>query len=150
MPPENEAPLPQLSGREFSEYIVHHAAQLTVGDVDDLAQRLPALRKRFIKVQAPGFPNVAAQLGLLADVVQTFSDGEARQLPYKAAVEAAIALLYLDRGADLIPVVLPEIGYLDDAAIANTVVERNADALREFASVRGADWEKAAPATAGA
>jgi uncharacterized membrane protein YkvA (DUF1232 family) len=136
-PEDTAAPL----GRdEFRDYLVFHAHKLSLHDLRVLADRLPELRKGFPEVQTPQFPHTPARLAFLADVVESFVAGHCENLPFESAAEAAFALIYLHQEMDLIPDILPEIGFQDDATMVALVLERNAPALRKFANAFGRDW----------
>ena len=138
-------PLPAHE-RDFVQFIIHGAASVTPADVHALVRRLPELRDRFQKVDAPGFPRAPEQLSFLADVVESFAAGGCPALPYVAAAEAAFALLYLQRDVDVIPDFVPKIGFVDDAAVASTVLARHATEFSDYAAQKGTNWEQIDPA----
>ncbi len=135
-----EGAAPALSREEFRDYLVFHAHRLSLHDLRVLADRLPELREGFPEVQTPQFPHTPARLGFLADLVEAFVAGQCEDLPFESAAEAAFALIYLHQEIDLIPDMLPEIGFQDDATMVALVLERNAPALRKFAEANGKDW----------
>ena len=65
---------------------------------------------------------------------------EERRAATTALSESAFALLYFLKGADRIPDSLPEVGLIDDALVAQLVVERHASALRAHWSRQGRRW----------
>jgi uncharacterized membrane protein YkvA (DUF1232 family) len=139
----NTSSLPDSA--DFAEFIQSHAAKVTPTVVHELFARLPDLRGKVAEVDAAGFPQAPAQFGFLADVVEGFASDQFRDLPFAAASEAAFALLYLDRTVDLIPDSVGPLGFTDDAAIAATVLLRNAKDFAAVAHAQGADWSKIAP-----
>ncbi len=62
----------------------------------------------------------------------------------RATREIAFALLYFLNGVDRIPDSVPEIGYLDDAVVAQLVLQRQAAAVRSSAIRNG--WKVPAEA----
>ena len=128
--------------RDFVEFIVHGAASVAPADLEALLRELPALRARFESMQPPGFPQAPAQLAFLAQVVETFASGKGSQIPYVAVAEAAFALLYLQRDVDVIPDFVPEVGLVDDAAVAATVLARHPAVFGQLALQQGTDWSQ--------
>ena len=144
-----ESTVQPVSRTEFNDYLIFHAHKLSPHDLRVLAERLPALRESFAEVKSVHFPHTPARLAFLADVVEAFVAGRAEELPFESAAEAAFALIYLHQEMDLIPDILPEIGFDDDATIVALVLERNAPALRKVAQAIGKDWAALAVAERG-
>ena len=140
--------LDDLTGNEFHEYIEFHVSQLTPKEVDGIRSRLTTIREEIARIEVPAFPHAQKQYAFFVDLVDAFLSGLADDFPYQAALEAMIALNYLHDGSDLIPDSLPEIGYMDDALIAHTVVARNHEAYREYAERQDIPWDAIAPDTA--
>jgi uncharacterized membrane protein YkvA (DUF1232 family) len=114
-----------LAGRE-------HAA--ITGD-----ERLEVHRK--ISVLGNEHPRLARQLEFFAHLVAV----DPKELPAKARNEIIFALLYAAAEADLIPDVTPEIGYSDDAAVAELVLSRHSDVFEEYCTASHLDWTALKP-----
>ncbi len=72
---------------------------------DDIEDKLPKLRQWM-------------QHGkLMLALVKDYATGRYREVPYWAISAAALALLYVLNPVDVIPDILPGIGYLDDATV---------------------------------
>jgi uncharacterized membrane protein YkvA (DUF1232 family) len=134
-----------LTSADFVEFIEANAAKITPRVLAALVSELPDLRDKFPEVNAPGFPKVHRQLWFLAEVVEAFALEREQDFPFRAAIEAAFALLYFARDIDLIPDFLSEIGYTDDAAVVATVMLRNADAYAAYAAAASLDWDEFRP-----
>jgi uncharacterized membrane protein YkvA (DUF1232 family) len=137
----------ELTDSEFHEYIEFHAGQITPKETAELRTNLPKIREEIGQMEVPAFPHVIAQLSFFADLAEAFLSGKADDVPYQAALEAMLALNYLHDGTDLIPDSLPEVGYMDDALIAHTVIRRNEEEYRRYAERQGVDWNTIAPAS---
>lgn len=61
-------------------------------------------------------------------------------MPYGAALEAAFAVSYFAREGDLIPDTLGAIGLIDDIAVAQTVLLRNAAAFQALSTATKLPW----------
>ncbi len=132
-------PKPLINRAEFNEFVEASARKVTPATVQRLAILLPDLRQRFAAVQVPGYTHAPAQLEFLARVVEAVASDSYRDLSFGAMGEAAFALLYLIREVDVIPDCVEGIGFVDDAAVAATVIERNACEFLKFASHTGCD-----------
>jgi uncharacterized membrane protein YkvA (DUF1232 family) len=136
-----------LTDSEFHEYIEFHAGQITPKETAELKANLPKIRQEIGEIAVPAFPHAAAQLSFFADLAEAFLSGKADELPYQVALEAMLALNYLHDGTDLIPDSLPEVGFMDDALIAHTVLRRNEEEYKAYAARMGLDWNALAPAS---
>lgn len=136
---------PTITAADFHEFITKHAGEINPRKIRELVSRLPAMRAKFREVETPAFPRTPAQLDLLADAVEAFASGINEELPLVAAAEAAFAINYLNRNVDVVPDVIPELGFADDATIAALVLARNEVAFRRFAAAKGVEWENIAP-----
>lgn len=129
-----------IARSDFDEFVESGGRKVTPATVQRLALLLPELRDKFNAVTAPGFSKAPAQLEFLARVVESVAEDSYRDLTYQAIGESAFALLYLARDVDIIPDCIERLGYLDDAAVAATVLERNAVEFAKFGSHTGNDW----------
>ena len=134
------APTPSINETEFIHYLENGAARLTPRQVHQLVSDLPELRDEFAKMRASTFPETERQLWFLAAIVEAVWTESYRDMPYRAALEAAFAVSYFHRAVDLIPDTLEVIGLTDDAAVVQTVLARNARAYEKFAAATQLDW----------
>lgn len=134
------APLTPINETEFLNYIENGASRLTPRQVQQLVSDLPDLRDEFAKMRASTFPGVERQLFFLAAIVEAVWTESYLDMPYRAALEAAFAVSYFHRAVDLIPDSIEGIGLMDDAAIVQTVIGRNASAYEKFADAIQLDW----------
>ncbi len=118
-----------LTEADFISLITRGAARLTPADVQQIVSNLPNLRERFGLLTEAGYPDAEQQLRLLSQIVELVWTDQYRDMPYGAALEAAFAVSYFAREGDLIPDTLGAIGLIDDIAIAQTVLLRNAAAF---------------------
>lgn len=129
-----------IARTDFDEFVESGGRKVTPATLQRLALLLPDLREKFNSVIAPGFKNAPAQFEFAACIVEAVAADSYRDLSYAAIGEAAFALLYLSRAVDIIPDCIDRLGYLDDAAVVATVLERNAVEFARFASHTGGDW----------
>jgi uncharacterized membrane protein YkvA (DUF1232 family) len=107
--------------QDLHQFILDGARRVTPRYVGKLIRQLPEIR--LMATQVAEFPHLADQVGFLAELIEDFHSGLSQEVPYTAIAEAAFALSYLRKGADIIPDRIPDIGYADDAAIITTVFE---------------------------
>ena len=134
------APIKPINETEFLNYVENGATRLTPRQVQQLVSDLPELREEFAKMRTSTFPEVERQLWFLAAIVEAVWTESYRDMPYRAALEAAFAVSYFHRAVDLIPDSIEGIGLVDDAAIVQTVLGRNASAYEKFADAIELDW----------
>jgi uncharacterized membrane protein YkvA (DUF1232 family) len=104
-----------------------------VGDQNSasLQENLTGFGAKLIVLQMT-HPELAEQLRFLVEFA-----AEDEGAPREIRNEAIFALLYCASDADLIPDDLPEIGFSDDAAIAETVLSRNAHFFASYGRAHG-------------
>ncbi|MEY4483385.1 MAG: hypothetical protein RL693_837 [Verrucomicrobiota bacterium] len=110
-------------------------AGLTAG-LDDLREKISGLRDEH--------PQLARQLELLLGYFET----NPWSPPEKVRNETIFALLYAAKDTDLMPDDMPEVGYLDDAVVAESVLTRHAETFERYCAAKDIDWAELKPATA--
>lgn len=127
----------------ISDYVQWRAAMLTSQQLDVLLRKeLPLLNLRFATMVAPQFPNLRQQLRLLADFLEDATDGAFQMGSETSRKETAFALRYTAAEADIIPDLVPDIGYADDSVIVRTVLARHQALFREYCEFRKIRWSK--------
>lgn len=129
-----------LTEADFIGLITRGASRLTPDDVQQLVSELPELREQFARLRAAGYPDAEGQFHFLSQVVELVWTDQYRSMPYGAALEAAFAVTYFAREGDLIPDSLGAIGLIDDIAVAQTVLLRNAAAFQALSAARKLPW----------
>ncbi|GAB3799253.1 hypothetical protein GCM10028819_22170 [Spirosoma humi] len=90
--------------------------------------------------------NIAAfreQLGIVARLVRAYASGEYRQLPWKTLISIVAVLLYFVNPLDIIPDILPIVGFADDIALVGWLFSSIGSDIEKFRQ-----WEQTT-ATAG-
>lgn len=119
---------------EMNEFVAHGASKITPRELEEVVRAIPLLRAEWTtKVDHDAFPCLAEQLDFVARLVEDFSAGLEKDIPFEAAAEAAFALVYFHREIDIIPDFIPGIGYADDAAVVDTILQRHDDVFARYA-----------------
>ena len=106
------------------------------GDLTVLGEKIDGLREKH--------PQLARQLAFLAGYFET----NPWNPPDNVRNETIFALLYAAKEMDLMPDDMPEVGYLDDAAVVESVLARHADTFERYCAARDLDWTALKPTTA--
>jgi len=130
----------KLTESDFIELIMRGAARLTPSDAQRLVAEMPDLREQFARLRDSGYPEAERQLWFLSHIVEQVWTDQYREMPYGAALEAAFAVTYFLREGDLIPDSIGPIGLVDDIAVVQTVLLRNAIAYEVFRARTKLDW----------
>lgn len=129
-----------ITDAEFTALITRGAARLTPHDVHTLVSDLPDVREQFSRLRTAGFADAERLLHFLSQVVELVWTNQYRDMQYGAALEAAFAVSYFTREGDLIPDTLGAIGLIDDIAVAQTVMLRNAAAYQALSTATNLPW----------
>jgi hypothetical protein len=126
----------------ISEYVAQRAALLTTEHLKELRTELPLLNLRFAAIVAPQFPHLQQQLKVLVDFFEDTADGVVPVGSEASRKETAFALRYTAEETDIIPDVVPEIGYADDSLIVRTVLGRHQDVFCDYCRFRKIRYSK--------
>jgi uncharacterized membrane protein YkvA (DUF1232 family) len=107
--------------QELQDFITHGAQRITPAHLDKLVRFLPNIR--LAVTQVTEFPNLPDQVEFLSEIIEDFHSGLNRTVPFMAIAESAFALFCLRKATDIIPDLIPRMGFADDAAIIRTVFE---------------------------
>jgi uncharacterized membrane protein YkvA (DUF1232 family) len=113
-------PLPQEECRRTVENVLEHEKE-----IDRKLESQHALKALLERAK------------LLLSMIRDYAAGRYREVPYWVIGAAAFALLYVLSPVDLIPDLIPGIGYLDDAAVVALCLKM---IETEFAKYR--EWKK--------
>jgi uncharacterized membrane protein YkvA (DUF1232 family) len=137
----------ELSDRDLEHFIaMAKEAHEAIADQDDAVEQIAAAtREVFEKAKGVMLPDFIAErlekLGVLADMV---TDSEWK-LPAEELDRVVAAMAYFANPEDLIPDRVPGIGFLDDAIMAELVIENleaEIAAYRDFCEYRTAERER--------
>jgi uncharacterized membrane protein YkvA (DUF1232 family) len=115
-------PQPAVS---LDEYIEHLKSGFHAADLLSLRNLVPQLREKAAAAGTAGHPDVMEGARILERTLLSAEAAAASDPLPKHLAEAGVAAAYLLKGIDIIPDMVPEIGYSDDAWIVARVLQRN-------------------------
>ena len=80
----------------------------------------------------PSVGNLLADIPLLVSLVKSYVTGEYKEIPYNAIVAVVATLLYVISPIDIIPDVIPVVGYADDAMAVAFCIKMIHDDLEKY------------------
>ena len=118
--------LPEGAAPTTAAYVAKGGDLVTIEEMITLRALLPVIRKKLYGLTAPAA--FMQRVELLTIYFEEMLGAPADA--WLARQQTAFALLYFLKGYDRIPDSIPEIGYVDDAAVVNQVIENHRTALR--------------------
>ena len=122
----------------FEEQLKGQASRVSDKDVAGLLGRQQELSEKVTKV--PGrLAKLVKQVCLLYEMLGDYWKGEYREIPYGSIAIVVVALVYFLSPIDLIPDLIPVIGYIDDALIVALAVQFIKEDLKDYCVFKGYD-----------
>jgi uncharacterized membrane protein YkvA (DUF1232 family) len=128
--------LPEGAAPTTADYVAKGAELVTTEEMTTLHALLPDIRKKLYQLTAP--EPFMQRVELLAVYFEEMLGAPASA--WTARQQTAFALLYFLKGYDRIPDSIPEIGYLDDSAVVNQVIDTLREALHAHWTHRHRGW----------
>jgi len=148
--PRRESPIDRAmtyvadDGLDLDRFVEDGGRSLSAEDLQGLRAGLADLREK-IETIRPELPRLARQLEFLADFFQRAVERQRALLSDRLIHETAFALLYAARDMELIPDNLPGVGFTDDAAVVEIVLERHAETFFQECRLRQLPWVEICP-----
>ena len=98
-----------------AEFIKKGAEGITDDHITKVTEKAADIRAKFSHSSPLG--RFLDDLQLLLSLVSDYWSGDYRKVPYGTITAVVFSLLYVPNPFDIIPDVLPVVGYLDDAAV---------------------------------
>jgi uncharacterized membrane protein YkvA (DUF1232 family) len=127
---------------ELTNFIERQANGLSNVDLERLIRDFPGLRQRLATIPPETHPDLAEKIEFLCEFVREQVDRKG-QAADRSVLAAAFALLYFQRGTDLIPDGIPNVGLVDDALIVDMVLRREENALKRSGHAHRMQWAEA-------
>jgi uncharacterized membrane protein YkvA (DUF1232 family) len=123
-PNPNKAPFERTGGRITDQHLIRIIEKTR--EIEAKVSKVPALQR------------LLTQVLLCLELVRDYRSGEYQQIAPWAMAAVAFALLYFINPLELIPDVIPVVGYLDDVAILALILKLVRKELQQYAA-----WKKA-------
>ena len=112
------------------KFLRKRASRITQKDIEDVGKKSDEIRGKFEKARPLGrFINDGK---LLISIVKDYLNGSYKNIPWWALTAIVFTLLYVFSPVDIIPDVIPVIGFLDDAAVVAVCVLLVEQQLHEY------------------
>ena len=105
----------KVTKKQAEEELKKGAKNITEDDLKKVLDKRDEIEGKFKGNGSLG--RFIADLKLLFSIIQDYVKGEYRETPYWSIAAIAAALLYVLSPIDLIPDVIPGVGYVDDALV---------------------------------
>lgn len=125
----------RISDKQARAALETAAKRVKPADVEKLVAREHDVDAKIKDV--PGkFMKLVNQVKLLFGMIRDYWKGEYKDVPWSTIAAAVGALVYFLSPVDLIPDVIPVIGYIDDAAVVALAVKFVQDDLRKYCTFK--------------
>lgn len=114
------------------------AKEVSDRDISELMERRKDIEDKLKKV--PGaFGKLINQIKLLLEMVRDYRIGAYRDIPWYSIAMAVASVLYFVNPFDIIPDIIPLLGYVDDAFVIGLGVMSIREDLKKYCAFKGYD-----------
>jgi uncharacterized membrane protein YkvA (DUF1232 family) len=138
---EEQSKGPEIDEASLKERLTREAAKLTEEDARRLVDRHRELDEKFKRVPEK-LKKVVNQVKLLYELIRSYIDGTYREIPWVSIATAVAAIVYFLAPIDLIPDVIPGIGYVDDLLVMRFALTAIGSDLKTFCEFKGYELTK--------
>jgi uncharacterized membrane protein YkvA (DUF1232 family) len=121
-------------------FVEEGSRKLGMEDPAGLFFRIPDVRMKIDSLLRQ-HPRLGKQLLFLTN----FMESEYGRLSETVRTETAFALFYAVKEMDLLPDHTPGVGYLDDAAVTETILARHSAVYERYCTMQQIDWATLRP-----
>ena len=138
---EDRAKDPRLDEEALKARVQRDVKQVTDEDVRRVVSRRRELDEKFKKVPDK-LNKLVNQVKLLYEFIRSYIDGSYREIPWISIATAVAAVVYFLAPIDLIPDMIPGIGYIDDLLVVRFALTAIGSDLRTYCEFKGYDVSK--------
>ena len=109
-------------------------AEYITNDEDAFAKFLKNIEETLKKI--PNVGSLLSDIPLLVALVKSYIDGEYKEIPYNSIVAVVATLLYVISPIDIIPDIIPVVGFADDAVAVAFCMKMIHDDLEKYKAWR--------------
>jgi uncharacterized membrane protein YkvA (DUF1232 family) len=129
-------PLSEAELEKLRAYVVDRAQHMSEDELKDILASEPKAERKMARL-GNSLPALVKQVRVGFAMVRDYAKGDYRKVPWWSVASVAAALGYFLAPTDLIPDLLPIIGYLDDATVLAAVMTAIREDLKRYAEARG-------------
>jgi len=118
---------------EFKEAIDRKSKKFTEEDLEKILEKEKILEEKFKTHK--GLARIWEDFKLLFGIIKDYVNGDYKEIPWWSIVAIGVTLLYVINPLDLIPDVIPIVGYVDDAtvvAICLKLIDKDLQKYKEW------------------
>ena len=105
-------------------------AEYITNNEDAFAKFLKSIEATLKKIPSVG--SLLSDVPLLVSLVKSYLDGEYKEIPYNSIVAVVATLLYVISPIDIIPDIIPVVGFTDDAMAVAFCIKMIHDDLEKY------------------
>ncbi len=125
-------------------YIRKESARITDADVGRVIDRADELDRTFEKLGGDEkMKRFISRMRLFMMMVRDYWEGAYSAVPWTIIASVVFAVFYLLNPLDLVPDIIPVVGFLDDAAVCALVWKAAGSDLKKYARWKGVEDETA-------
>jgi uncharacterized membrane protein YkvA (DUF1232 family) len=132
---------PDIDEEALKARVTRDAAHVTEEDARKVVGRERELNEKFKRVPDK-LKRLVNQVKLLNELIRSYIDGTYREVPWVSIATAVAALVYFLAPIDLIPDMIPGIGYIDDILVVRFALTAIGSDLRTFCEWKGYELRK--------
>ena len=122
-----------MTKKQAEKQLHNRARKVTENDLKKVLEKQEEIENKF-KESGP-LGRYITDLKLLFSIIKDYFKGDYRKIPFWSIAAIVAALLYVLNPLDLIPDIIPGVGYIDDAlviALALMMVEQDLQSYKEW------------------
>lgn len=121
------------SSKINKEFVTENAKNIKKEDLNKLSRKQKRLQKILnLKV----FVDQKQKFKLLLEILKQYKKGNYNKIPWRSVASITFTLLYVINPLDIIPDILPIVGYVDDISVFMALMRLIEEDLKDFKS-----WE---------
>ncbi|WP_448374529.1 YkvA family protein [Fervidobacterium sp.] len=116
--------------KDYKKVVLNGSKKITKSNVHDVASKYNHIvrKARLAKLGLDLISNIK----VLASMIKDYAKGNYKRVPWDTIVAVTFALIYFLTPVDLIPDVIPFLGYVDDIGVLKFVLSRFSKEIEEY------------------
>lgn len=119
------------------EYLKEHSKDVSKDDVEKLSKNKKKLKK-ILSLKA--FSGQKKKLKIFIEILRQYHKGNYREIPWRSITAISFTLIYIINPFDVVPDVLPLVGYIDDISVFMALLslaEKDLDQFEDWKANQG-------------